>query len=170
MLFYRRIELPAAVLHQGIQAAMDILLEVGRLAVGFQSGGILILLIDQETARVLRGLMADIEQAAGLPAGMLLELAQILPALLFRAGLHGHIDFQNDHCALAILGLDTAAAISASNSGKRMVCSRSGPVETIPIPAPVCFSIKRRYSCALAGRLPKVEMPTVERFQPGSFS
>src|SRR5580765_6670927 len=70
-------------------------------------------------------------------------------------------------CGAAFSG---ALRISAANSGSSMVWSRSGPVETIPIFAPLSRSRKRRYSCAFFGRSSKPAALSVDFLHPGIFS
>ena len=57
---------------------------------------------------------------------------------------------------------------AAANSGSTMVWSRSGPVETMPMRAPLSRSWKRRYSCAAWGSLSNSVMPSVDWRQPFS--
>src|SRR5882724_3828929 len=166
-------EISAAVLHDRIQPADDILLEIGRVAVGFQRRGVFILLVEKKFARVFHRLVADIQQAARFLARMLLQDADVLAALSFGTGLHQHIDLENNHLAFApfrVAPLSVGVMISASNSGRSIVWSRSGPVETMPIFAPLSRSIKRRYSWAFFGRSSKLAAPSVDFFHPGIFS
>src|SRR5258707_8654989 len=138
---------------------------------GLQRALIFVLLIEEKFARVFHGLVPNVHQAAGLLARMLLENANVLLALLFHPRLHQHVNFQDDHFAFATFlpVFDAASASSAVNSGRKMVCSRSGPVETIPIFAPDSFSRKCRYSCAFLGSLSKLVTLSVDFFQPGIF-
>src|SRR5258708_2877420 len=104
---------------------------------------------------------------------MLLQNLNVLAALLFGAGFHKHIDFENDHFAFApfcVALFSTGVMISVSNSGRSIVWSRSGPVETMPIFAPLSRSMKRRYSWAFFGRSSKLAAPSVDFFHPGIFS
>src|SRR5215471_2489508 len=140
---------------------------------GFECRGIDILLVEKKLAGVFGRLMAHIHQATWLAAGMLLENTNVLLAFFFRARFHQHVDSQDDHLALALFLPDFRDAVSASssvNSGMKMVCSRSGPVETMPILAPVSFSRKRRYSWAFFGSLVNSVIPSVDFCHPGIFS
>src|SRR5437764_15300794 len=131
---------------------------------------VFILLVEHEPPWVLDGLVAHIHQAARLLARMLLHDAHELLAFFFCSGFRKHVNLHDDHFALACFWIAFGAANSASNSGKEMVWPRSGPVETMPILAPVSFSIKCKYSCACLGNLLKLTMPSVDFFQPGIFS
>src|ERR1043165_10224259 len=99
--------------------------------------------------------MADVHQAARLTARVLLQDANVFAALFFGPGFYQHVDLQDDHLAFTFFWAVVISAefnISAANSGSSMVWSRSGPVETMPILAPLSRSRKRRYSCAFFGR------------------
>src|SRR5262249_22947698 len=72
-LFDDRVKLPAARFHDGIEPAVDILLEVRCVAVKIKRSLILVLLVKKKLAWILSGLVADIKQAAGLLARMFLQ-------------------------------------------------------------------------------------------------
>src|ERR1051326_1198381 len=167
-LFYEQYKDEAAV-----QPANHILLEVRGVAVGLNSGFIFILLVEEEFAWIFRGLMADVHKAARLLARVLLQDANVFAAFFFGPGFDEHVDLEDDHRAFTFLCDAVFSAefrISAANSGSIMVWSRSGPVETMPILAPLSRSMKRRYSCARLGSWSKLVMPSVDSFQPGIFS
>jgi hypothetical protein len=99
---HHQVQLPASFLHDRTQPVVDILLEIGRIAVRFQRCLVFILLVKEEFPRILHRLVPEVHQAARLFARMFLEDADVLFALLLSAGFHQHIDFQNDHWILAI--------------------------------------------------------------------
>src|SRR5215471_3125930 len=130
---------------------------------GFECRGIDILLVEKKLAGVFGRLMAHIHQATWLAAGMLLENTNVLLAFFFRARFHQHVDSQDDHLALALFLPDFRDAVSASssvNSGMKMVCSRSGPVETMPILARVSFLRKRINAWASSGSFGRTAKPS----------
>src|SRR5262249_31838261 len=129
-----------------------------------------VLLVEEKFARIFRRLMADVHQAARLFARVFVKDTNVLPALFFCAGFYQHVDLKNYHFNFTLLsemGFAGALRTSAANCGSIMVWSRSGPVETMPIKAPLSRSINRRYSCAFFGRASKPAAPSVDFFQPG---
>src|SRR5260370_21212573 len=96
-LFHGHIKFAGPILHDRIQSLLHVLLEIGRSAMGIERGLVFVLFVEKEFTRVLRGLVADIQQAARLPARILLKNTDVLLALFFRAWFHQHVNLQNDH-------------------------------------------------------------------------
>src|SRR5207245_11623164 len=84
---------------------------------------------------------------------------------------------QNDHYLLirfrflVVLTFRSAKVFNSSaNSSTKIVCSRPGPVEIMPMRAPLSFSRKARYSRAAFGSFSSFVIPRVGVRQPGIFA
>jgi hypothetical protein len=96
-LINRAVQLPRARFHDRVKSAMNVLLEVGCVAVRVERCLVPVLFVKKEFARILRGLVPHVHQAAGFAARMLLKNAHVLFAFVFRPRLHQHVDFQDEH-------------------------------------------------------------------------
>src|SRR5580658_4509812 len=139
--------------------------------------GVGVLLVEHDGVRIVLDLVRDIADASGLPAGRLSQLAQRFGDIgaIFLSKLHA--DRKADHSGTSFRpGSEIARLLNfvyalrleraSAKSGSSIVCSRSGPVETMPMRAPLSRSWKRRYSRAAWGSLSNSMMPSVHSRQP----
>src|SRR5690242_3860214 len=109
--FHGTIQLAAARLHNAAQPALHILLVIRSVSVRLERCLVLIYLVEKEVARIFNRLVSHVLYTSRLLARMLMENANDLSALCFRARLHHDVNFQNNHFALAIFcGPETSSA------------------------------------------------------------
>lgn len=108
---------------------------------GIESSIVFVLLINEEAGRILFVPMYLIHEASRFFARGLGELAKKFGHLGLVARFSLPCDSEDDHQLAFDLAFFSCARKVAANSGMKMVCSRSGPVETIPMRAPVSFSM-----------------------------
>src|SRR5438552_10267567 len=158
------------------QAFASILKKMGCCAMSFQRGIVLVLFTNEEAAGL--GLVAVhlIHQAAGFLAGFLRQFAEDVGHLGFTSLFRHPRHSQNNHLrsvtsfytrARAWLLFSVAPPSCATNSSTKTVCSRPGPVETIPMRASLLRSTNDRYSRASFGSSSIRVIPNVEVRQPG---
>src|SRR5262249_52543893 len=153
--------------------------EVGRGAVGFERGVILVLFVDEEAARFGLVLVHLVHHAAGFFTGFGSEFLQQRRHFGLASGLCDPRYRQYHHPSLRLFSLcnfafqfRTAGLLRGcrpnwlTKSATRIVCSRSGPVEIIPTRARVCSSMKARYSRAALGSASSFRMSCVGVAQP----
>src|SRR5689334_23296695 len=116
---------------------------------------IVVLLVEAEVPRVLQRLLAYIEATARLLACKLLHLAPEFLRLLLGARTNCVIHNEYQHYFAA------AFLNAPMNSGAYIVWSRSGPVDTMPVFAPVSVSTNLRYSCVRFGNFSNCVIPDV---------
>src|SRR6202795_1297261 len=149
---------------------------MGRGAVSLQRSIVLVLFVNEEPARLGFMPMYLIQQAAGFLAGFLSQFGEQTDNIRLTTDLRHPRHRQHDHRSLrsqifaCALVLDPVNSWSfAANSSRNMVSSRPGPVETMPMRAPLSFSTKARYSRAACGSFSSFVIPWVEVRQPGIF-
>src|SRR5690242_7065433 len=96
-----------------------------------QSSVIAVLLIDKEAPGLIFVSMHDIHQAPGLATRSGLQLAKDTGHFVFMARSGDPDNSQNNHAASYFFPLRLSS--TCANSGRNAVCSRPGPVETMPI-------------------------------------
>ena len=142
----RFVEVALLALADIAQGVDRVLLEVGRIAMRLQCSGIAIYLVDEEAARVVDMTMDHVGYTTGLLTRSSLKLLENDGHFVLASRM-GHPGYgQHQHMSLLqrlSVGLPIASSI-ARNSGINMVCSRSGPVETMPTFAPDSFSTNSR--------------------------
>src|SRR5580704_7417754 len=137
-----------------------------RCTVCFQSGIVLVLFVNKKPARL--GLMPVhlIKHAARFSARFLSQLREQTSNVRFTTHLRHPRHRQHDHrslrsqifaCALVFDPVNSRSF--AANSSRKIVSSRPGPVETMPIRAPLSFSTKARYSRAAFGSFSSLVIP-----------
>src|SRR6185437_11559237 len=102
-------------------------------------------------------MMRDESHASLLPAGGVGQLLEHFRYFVAILGRKAEADDQTDHSPGFLSPHRANQAYvcrppkASANSGRMMVWSRSGPVEIMPIRAPLSRSWKRRYSRAALG-------------------
>src|SRR5207245_5455152 len=140
-------------------------------AMSVQRGIVLVLFINEEAAEL--GLVAVhlIHQAAGFLAGLLCQFAEDVGHLGFTSLFRHPGHRQNNHLrsvtsfytrARAWLLFSVAPPSCTTNSSAKMVCSRPGPVETIPMRASLLHSTDEKYSRVAIGGFSIRLLPNVE--------
>src|SRR5690348_13116495 len=151
------------------QVFLRVLQEVGCGAMGLESRIILVLLVDEEPPRLSAMPVHLVGDAPGFLARFFGEFRKQLGRVCFAACFCHPGNCQNDHSPDSVAyffpcARDLLLAIdcrSARNSSTKIVSSRPGPVETIPIRAPVSAAMNSRYSRAAVGSFLYSVMPCV---------
>ena len=92
-----REQLGLAALDHGVQASGYVLVEVRCGAMGIERGLVVVLFVKAEVASIIMRLLANVQAASWLFAGILLHHADLILRLFFGAGLYPEIDDQGDH-------------------------------------------------------------------------
>lgn len=117
------------------ETANSVLLEMRRRAMVIQCSGVHILLIDNHHARIIPlNEVSDVADTSRLLPRGVRQVPQYSGHLFTVGRIESH-PYGKAHHLLASYPLS-----AVSNSGSVIVCSRSGPVDTMPIFAPDSFS------------------------------